>query len=250
MADPVAAAPSVLSPLAQSCASLYNGLVDFLNPRKPFESASREVAEIYQKALVRTDISDHLGTLFVETLAAKPALIVELGVRTGESTFVLERAARLLGCKLVSVDIDDCSSVCSWKDWTFVKSDDLTFAQAWPQWSKERQLPAKIDVLFIDTSHMYEHTVAEIKHWFPCVSETGKVIFHDTNQRKIYKRSDGSIGIGWNSRGVIRAVEEHFGTSFDGNHDFVELRNGWIIRHQANCNGFTVLTKTDCKAAK
>ena len=43
----------------------------------------------------RSDISDHLATIFSEAVAAKPRLIVELGVRGGESRYALERAARV-----------------------------------------------------------------------------------------------------------------------------------------------------------
>jgi len=61
----------------------------------------------------QTDISDHLETLFVESLDIKSRLIVELGVGDGESTYVLERIANLWGANLVSVDIADCQKVSS-----------------------------------------------------------------------------------------------------------------------------------------
>src|ERR1700722_1536588 len=62
-----------------------------------------EITEIRKHALPRTDISDHLLPLFLEALAVQPQLIVELGVRSGESTFSLERVAKLCGSTLVSV---------------------------------------------------------------------------------------------------------------------------------------------------
>ena len=39
-------------------------------------------------------------------MAVRPRLIVELGVRSGESTFALERVARLCGSTMVSVDVE------------------------------------------------------------------------------------------------------------------------------------------------
>ena len=38
-----------------------------------------------------------------------------------------------------------------------------------------------VDVLFIDTSHLYEHTVRELAAWFPLLANKALVIFHDTN---------------------------------------------------------------------
>lgn len=194
----------------------------------------------------RTDISDHLTTLFIEALAAKPRLIVELGVRGGESTFVLERVARLTNAKLVSADIEDCSGSSSYADWTFVQMDDIAFARTFPSWCAERNITPEIDVLFIDTSHLYDHTVQEIESWFPLTSSHAKVLLHDTNMRSIYFRRDGSMGVTRNNnRGVIAALEQHFQKKFDERTDFVDYRHGWLIRHFANSSGLTVLEKTD-----
>jgi len=78
--------------------------------RKP--TGFREFDEIVERSGPRTDISDHLPLLFVEAMDVHPDLIVELGVRTGESTFVFERVAALHDATLVSADINDCSRAC------------------------------------------------------------------------------------------------------------------------------------------
>ena len=44
-----------------------------------------------------------------------------------------------------------------------------------------RQLPAEVDVLFLDTSHEYEHTLAELRAYMPRVANGGIALFHDTN---------------------------------------------------------------------
>ncbi len=235
--------PSLLSVLAAKAVQAQNTVVDLIRPASPHPSSLKELEEIVQRARTRTDISDHLSILFAEAMASQPRFIVELGVRTGESTFVLERVAKLCGSRIVSVDIDDCSKVSSNPNWIFVQSDDITFSEKFPDWCKERQLPLPIDLLFIDTSHLFEHTVQEIEHWFPLVSPRGKVIFHDTNQKEIFWRKDGSFGLGWKNRGVIAAIEKYFGKQFNETEDFVDFVNGWLIRHNANCNGFTVLTR-------
>ncbi len=208
-------------------------------------SGLRELDEVWVRSLVRTDLSDHLVTLFMESLSLKPALIVELGVRGGESTFVLERVARLFRSKLVSVDLQDCSHVSAYEDWYFVQGDDVTFAKKFEEWCREKRINPQIDVLFIDTSHLFEHTQNEIAAWFPFLSHKAKVLFHDTNLKRIYFRRDRSVGIGWNNqRGVIAAIERLLNRAFDEKKDVVDFSQGWIIRHFSYCAGFTILEKS------
>ncbi|HEV7674630.1 MAG TPA: class I SAM-dependent methyltransferase [Candidatus Angelobacter sp.] len=205
-----------------------------------------ELKEIEEQALrIPSDISDYLGNIFSEVSALHPHLIVELGVRGGQSRSVLERAARISGSFLVSVDLDDCSAVCGKSPlWHFVKSDDIKFAGLFQDWCSQRSIESAIDVLFVDSSHLYEHTVEEIKAWFPFLSPNCKALFHDTNMRSFYRRLDGTIGHGWNnSRGVIKAIEESLGTKFNERIDFVTTVHGWVVRHWAHCNGFTTMER-------
>ena len=129
----------------------------FLN-KKTLPSSSRELDEVRAKTLIDTDISDHLEVLFTQSLSLKPKLIVELGVRTGQSTFVFERVAKLCNSYLVSVDIEPQQSSSSWTKWSFIHEDDLIFADRFSQWCKDHNLEPKIDALFIDTSHEYTQT--------------------------------------------------------------------------------------------
>ncbi len=225
--------------------NFHNFLLGIFYPKyRKYVSKFGPLAEVQKRGLLRTDICDHLPSLFAETLSAKPKLIVELGVRGGESTFVFERAAQIIDAKLLSVDMNDCKNVSAWKDWNFVQSDDIKFAKEFPEYAAQKGWSAEIDLLFIDTSHEYNHTVAEINAWFPYLSKNASVIFHDTNLRELYKRRDSSWGLGWdNERGVIRAVEEYFEKNFDESKNFVEVVNGWVIRHEPICQGFTVLKK-------
>ena len=80
----------------------------------------------------------------------------------------------------------------------------------------KRSIRQPVDVLFIDTSHLYEHTVKEIEAWFPLLAPNALVMFHDTNLRPNYTRQNGTCGVGWdNDRGVIRAIEEYLGETLD-----------------------------------
>src|SRR5258708_24796497 len=107
MAD-TAPPPTILSKIAVPVLATQHFVVELINPFPFTKSGKTELDEIFQRAQARTDIRDHLVPMFVETMEMEPQLIVELGVRTGESTFVFERVARLCGARLVSVDIDDC----------------------------------------------------------------------------------------------------------------------------------------------
>lgn len=230
---------------------LNNAVVSLRSSLGFVETELPELNEIKTHALKPTDISDHLETLFVESLSIEPRLIVELGVRGGESTFVLERVAKLFHSKLVSVDIEDSPYVCNYKERSFIREDDIVFAGKFTDWCKVRGVAPVIDVLFIDTSHIYEHTLEEIRSWFPFLAERSKVFFHDTNMNEAYLRKDHSRGLGWNNqRGVIRAIEEYFGKVFNEKQDFFDFRNGWLIKHHANCSGFTILEKVNFPAGK
>ena len=220
--------------------SLYN----FFIPSQNTASDWPLFKEILEKFPKRSDFLDHLPILFIETLVVKPQLIVELGVRKGLSTFVLERVAKLTNALLVSVDIDNCQHKPSLPNWIFIKSDDIEFAKNFKSWCQQKGIQPKVDILLIDTSHYFDHTSEEIKYWFPLLSDKAKVFFHDTNLSTVYKRKDGSLGLGWdNKRGVIRALERYFQKKFDEKREFFDYRQGWLIKHAPYCAGFTILEK-------
>jgi hypothetical protein len=51
-----------------------------------------------------------------------------------------------------------------------------------------RQIPALIDVLFIDTSHHYQHTLAELRLYGPSART---ILLHDTELRRPLKLPAG-----------------------------------------------------------
>jgi len=205
----------------------------------------------------RSDISDHLGTLFAEAVATEPRLIVELGTRGGESTRVLLAAAAVCGASLLSVDIDPppALELAGRERWAFVQSDDVSFGrepQGFPAWCAARGLAPRAEVIFIDTSHLYEHTREELEVWVPHLAPRGALLFHDTNMANgVYARLDGTISAsGWdNRRGVIRAIEEFLGRTYDERAFFTDVAGGFLVTHRPNCNGFTVLRRLAARAA-
>jgi len=218
----------------------YLGTID-----TPVGIMSKTLAAIRQRAARPTDICDHLETLFLECLGIEAKLIVELGSGDGESTFVLERVAKLWDAALVSVDIEDREEVGTYRQRRFIKSDDIAFAAEFPAWCAAQGWGgAKIDLLFIDTSHLYEHTGQEIKCWFPYLAPRCKVVFHDTNLLELFVLRSGATGRGWNNeRGVIRAIEDYFAVPFDEKKDFFLEKNGWLIRHWTHCNGLLIMDR-------
>jgi cephalosporin hydroxylase len=191
-----------------------------------------------------SDVDEHLELMFLEALLSKPQLIVELGVRGGASTFAFGRAARCYGSTLISADLDDCSSISPGANWHFYRGDDIEFAERFSEFCKQRSVQPSIDLLFIDTSHYYEHTVQEIAAWFPLLSARAKVICHDTNLRLVGPRKDGCFALAWdNQRGVIRAIEEFLGIHIDERRECTAYASGWLVRHWPNCNGLTILDR-------
>jgi cephalosporin hydroxylase len=226
---------------------VYNTLHRVFVRDRSTQPGSPEAQEIEKRARAqRTNISDHLTTIFQESVLIQPRLIVELGIGGGESHFVLERVARQCGAQLVSVDINDCSHACSHQTGCHVvQADDVEFAGRFQQWRKQQSIPSSaIDLLFLDTSHLYDHTVQELRAWFPLLSPHCKVIFHDTNLRYIMRRADGTLWLAWgNDRGVIRVIEEQLGTKLDERREFTTAAAGWKIRHWPFCIGLTVLER-------
>lgn len=222
----------------------YNRVIDLTSRRPAAATGFAMLDQIRERSRHRTDVSDHLVTLFVETLVVRPNLVVELGVRRGESTFALEKAAELCGAVLVSVDIEPIAFRSPYERWISVECDDLEFARSFPAWCADRGLAPQVDVLFVDTSHSFEHTLGEIRAWFPHLSSTARVFFHDTNLVDVYRHEDGSIGLANNGRrGVMAAIEEYLGVSYDEGRPFVDSRDGWLIRHQPHCSGLTILDR-------
>lgn len=206
------------------------------------------LAEALGRSDQRSDISDHLGTIFYTAIDAAPRLIVELGTRGGDSTRALLAAAAVTQSTLLSIDIEDCGqiSVPFRERWHFVKADDVEFGRTgFRNWCLGHSIEPVIDVLFIDTTHEYEHTREEIEVWGAFLSREGIMIFHDTNTGTgVFARADGSIGFGWdNDRGVMKAVEEFVGRQYDENSFFCDVTDIYSLIHFPNCNGLTIVKK-------
>jgi cephalosporin hydroxylase len=230
--------------LAHKLLRPYNRVRHALLKRGALPSGFRTLGEVRTLSSSLTDIDEHLELMFVEGLLSRPKLIVELGVRGGTSTAVFERVSEICGGSIISGDIEDCSHVSRFSRWHFLRGDDVDLARHFPEHCERLGINPVIDLLFIDTSHYYDHTMEEIGAWFQLLSPHAKVMFHDTNLRLIGRRQDGCFQLGWdNQRGVIRAIEEFLGIRINERALCTEFAAGWLLRHWPNCNGFTILDR-------
>jgi len=151
----------------------YN-ILHNLNEHSYFTNQNAE-SPLESQMIQPTDINEHLQTLHMLSVELNLKNILELGTRTGESTIALLFATKELNGKMTSVDIEPCNEA---KDkvrklglepyWNFIQADDLKL-----NWE------GQIDHLFIDTSHTYEHTIAELKKFEPYVRKGGLITLHD-----------------------------------------------------------------------
>jgi predicted O-methyltransferase YrrM len=124
------------------------------------------------------DISYHLPVLSMLITEFGLKHIVELGVRTGNSTLVLLEAAQRIGGRVLSIDIDPCMEARNRVDkagfgplWKFLEGNDLEI--------RESDIIQPIDFLFIDSSHLYRHTVAELEKYSAYLRRGSWIAFHD-----------------------------------------------------------------------
>jgi predicted O-methyltransferase YrrM len=123
-----------------------------------------------------SDIQQHLPELRSSAACYPAGAVLELGVRWGTSTAALLAGVAQAGGHLWSVDIVPPTVSGWWAStglWTLSIGDDLDPAVAARQ-------PPELDVLFIDTSHVYEQTLGELRTYAPRVAPGGLILCHDT----------------------------------------------------------------------
>lgn len=122
-----------------------------------------------------SDIQAQMPMLFSRAKAV--SRVIELGVRTGNSTAAFLAGLEKSGGELWSVDISPPQVPGWWHEleaWHLLVADDL---------SPEAQsfCPVQADILFIDTSHYYAPTMAELRTYASRVRPGGVILMHDTN---------------------------------------------------------------------
>lgn len=138
--------------------------------------------DVVERADIWSDIKDHLLRLYDLTVKLpKEKVVVELGVRWGNSTTAFLAAVNDSGGHLYSVDVLSPSGGANVyletePNWTFFLGDDMDIVK---NWSKP------IDHLFIDTTHVFEHTLSELREWGKWLKPEGIVTLHDVSNTEV-----------------------------------------------------------------
>lgn len=147
----------------------------------------------YQERMVQwSDIQEQMPLLRDVARSYKKPVIAELGTRTGQSTSALLAGASASGGHVWSVDLDRVRVPPWWENsglWSFLVADDMSDeAAAW--------LPDELDILFIDTSHLYDHTLGELRLYVPRVRPGGTVLMHDVELTREQMLAPGYMELG------------------------------------------------------
>lgn len=161
-----------------------------------------------------SDIQEHLQHFVNTALRLNATKVIELGVRHGVSTAAWLYAAHRIDGHVWSVDTADCGLNAD-ERWTFLLGDDRD-----P--NIVAQLPKDADIVFIDTSHHYDHTLTELDIYSQRVRPGGVIFLHDTELEHPEGASDMAFP-------VKRAVETFCG------------ENGWEWENRDNCYGLATV---------
>jgi predicted O-methyltransferase YrrM len=111
-------------------------------------------------------------------------VILEFGVRHGQSTeFFLNICEKNNGF-LYSVDIDDTSKKFNSEKWKFIHGRDDNFKLV------ESYIPKKIDLIYIDSFHDAEHVAKIFFHYYPFLKDNGCLIIDDVSWLPYSKKNE------------------------------------------------------------
>ena len=123
-------------------------------------------------------VGDQLRVMYEIARTIPNPTILELGTNRGASTTVFLQACEEAGGRLVSVDIQDCSSVSNSPLVTFVQSDSTDARHVV---SQAPFLADGIDVLYVNSLHQRQHVEREVAAWFSHVKQGGWIFFDDVD---------------------------------------------------------------------
>ncbi len=184
-----------------------------------------------QGKILKQRHNDYAGIMAELIVLNNAKTIVEIGVNKGDTTLALCEAAKEAGGHVYGFDMWDVHGLYN----QFKKSggyeetigrlkkaglDNFTLLQKntfdddFPLYLKEK-VGGRIDLAFIDGDHSYKGCLNDFKAVYPLLSETGVVIFHDT------QRIDGC-------REFMLDLRTKY---FDGTYDVFDLFGGYKARN-------------------
>lgn len=153
----------------------------------------------------QSDIRGHLKTLHQAAASRPRVAVIELGVRSGQSTRALLAGAIRAGGQVWSCDIARPrvpQVLWSCEQWHFLQADDLGSDAL-------GYLPRQCDVLFLDAHsdtwtpvRIRWHLMAELRAYAPRVRPGGVILAHDTQ----WQPPDTDLGEP--AGGVARALDD------------------------------------------
>ncbi len=166
------------------------------------------INNIIEKTLTGKGDSDkHLMLLYSLVIGSGAKNIIELGVRSGDTTIPLSLGAKETNGFVYSVDKQESSLLLSedlQKYNEFFLQDSIKFLNNW-------NVNKKIDIILIDDWHSYDHVKKELEILDRLVSPSSIILLHDLMQSNScpFYYSDLTVKTGqWANGGPYRAVAE------------------------------------------
>ena len=132
------------------------------------------ITDLYDRARsTPSDFWEHVEFISDLTVYREAKVVIELGTRSGVSTAGWLHGLAQTDGQLWSVDIDPRPDLPDIRSWRFVQGDDLST-------DVYNSLPEQADIVFIDTSHDYTHTLNELNLYRWKLWAGGCIVLHDT----------------------------------------------------------------------
>ena len=124
------------------------------------------------------DLADHAVLMIQSVREINAQHVLELGTARGDSARILALGLEKTGGRLTTLDkLPPYADPQEWLTAFKVRYPKTIFIEADStqyQWNEE------IDLLFIDSSHIYSETIAELNKHGPWVKPGGSILLHDT----------------------------------------------------------------------
>ena len=122
-----------------------------------------------------SDLGINCDKLLGIASAYRNSTFVDLGVRTGISSDILLHKADERNNFVYGVDVsfNMCGIENNTPRYTKILGDSVTVGKNWNR--------GKIDGLFVDTLHIKEQVMCELKYWWKHLNNKSFIVFHDSN---------------------------------------------------------------------
>ena len=154
------------------------------------------------------DSDQHLLTVWAMSLQVRAKRVLELGVRTGNTTLPFLLAMAEMGGHVDSVDLSPTTFQCPdvlKPFWTFYQSDAI----AWLE--QKAATGAQYDVVYIDDWHSYPHVKKELEFVEKMITPSSIILLHDlmySGAHPDYRSDPDTTDAQWEGGGPYRAVAE------------------------------------------